>query len=82
MEKHCIVCGGINNTRSEKFCSEKCRQHYHYIKNKETRSNYKKEWYKDNKEVVLEKVKEWRKNNPDKVKGYSKKYYQKKKSES
>ena len=77
MEKHCIVCGNINNTRSEKFCSEKCKQHYHYMKNKETRTEYKKEWYQKNKENVIEKVRNWKKDNKDKVNEYARKYYHK-----
>ena len=75
MEKHCVVCGNINETRSKMFCSTKCQQHYYYLKNKEQRAKYKKKYYKNNKESYAKSVAKWQNNNCDKVKQYHTEYY-------
>ena len=48
----CIVCEKeMEKTRSQ-FCCKKCAQHYYYIKNKEQRTEYKKQYYEEHKEEM------------------------------
>lgn len=79
IEKYCIMCGSINNTRSKNFCSEKCKQHHYYLDNLEKRKEYKVEHYKSNKNQYKENRDKWYENNREKWNNYMKEYYHKRK---
>lgn len=69
----CIVCEKeMEKTRSQ-FCCKKCAQHYYYIKNKEQRTEYKKQYYEEHKEEYKERKNEWLDQNREKWNQYQRK---------
>lgn len=61
----CVVCGSDSSRPRSKFCCEKCKQQYYYQKNKEQRTEYKKQYYQEHKEEYIESAKKWTEENRD-----------------
>lgn len=82
-QKICIVCGNVNNSRSENFCSEKCHQKWYYNKNKEKLLERHREWGQKNRENMKDYHNEYNKKyyqeHKEKLKEYSREVYRKRK---
>ena len=74
---NCIVCGKENNINKSKFCCNKCKQIYYYQKNKEQRTEYKKQYYQENKEEYMQRQKKWVDENRDKWNEYHNEFQRK-----
>ena len=82
-QKICIVCGNVNNSRSENFCSEKCHQKWYYNKNREKLLKDHREWGQKNRENMKEYHDDYNKKyyqeHKEKLKEYSRAVYKRKK---
>ena len=74
MERKCIVCEHDNPNPRSMFCCNKCKQQYYYQKNKEQRTEYKKQYYQDHKKEYDQRRHDWTTNNREKWNEYMKNY--------
>lgn len=77
-KRYCTICGNENFGKTP-FCSEKCRQKYYYLVNKEKRQKYKKEYYKTHKEECDNRHNNWIDENRQQWNEYNKKRREEKK---
>lgn len=70
---NCVVCGKESSKPRSKFCCEKCKQQFYYQKNKEQRTEYKKQYYQEHREEYLENNKKWVEENREKRNEYRRK---------
>ena len=81
--KKCLIDKNINDYHKNKNICKECRKNIHretyikkekLIKDKQDRTEYMKDYYKNNSNVIKNNSKEYKSKNTDKVKEYNKEY--------
>lgn len=70
--KKCIVCGQELTGKQRKYCSDKCTQRAHYVKNQDKRKEWQKAYYERNRESRINYSRQNKNKNPKYYKQYMK----------